>query len=60
MLELLAKNIHQDLNFNSQDLLEHAGKVCSVQKILLTYLGMLKKSDCDLFHSNYSKKWKTY
>lgn len=58
MLELLAKNIHRDLNFDSQDLLECAGKVCSVQKIFQTYLGMLKKSDDDLFHSNFSLKKK--
>lgn len=55
VLELLAKSRHQDFNFDSQDLPEGAGKVCSVRKILLTFLGMLKKSDYDLFHSNFSK-----
>lgn len=55
MLELLAKSRHQEFNFDSQDLLEGASKVCSVGKIFLTFLDMLKKSDSDLFHSNFSK-----
>lgn len=55
MLELLAKSRQQDFNFDSQDLPEGASKVCSVRKIFLTFLGMLKKSDSDLLHSNFSK-----
>lgn len=55
VLELLAKSRHQDFNFDSQDLPQGAGKVCSVRKIFPTFLGMLKKSDYDLFHSNFSK-----
>lgn len=55
VFNLLAKSTHKDFNFDSQDLPEGAGEVCSVRKIFLTFLGMLKKSDYDHFHSNFSK-----
>lgn len=57
MLELFDKSRQQYFHFDSQDLPEGAGKGCSsVRMIFLTFLGMLKKkSDYDIFHSNFSK-----